>query len=153
MNRKNSNELVSNRQAFYHYEILETFEAGISLQGTEVKSLKEHAVSLQEAYIVIRGQEVWLKGASIAPYKFGTIYNHEEKRDRKLLLHKYEIEKLKKLSDQKGMTMIPLSMYLKKGIVKLKIAAVKGKKTYDKREAIKEREEKRKIQRALKNDL
>lgn len=152
MKRKNDSELVSNRRAYHDYHILETFEAGIALQGTEVKSLKEHAGNLQDSYVTIEKNEVWLKSASIAPYKFGTAFNHEEKRDRKLLLHHYEIEKLKKLTEQKGMTIVPLSIYLKKGLIKVKIAAAKGKKTYDKRESIKEREQKRSIERALKQE-
>lgn len=147
---KNNSELAKNREAFFNYEILETFEAGIALQGTEVKSLRDNGCALRDAYVVITNHEAWLKGSSIALYKFGNIHNHEEKRDRKLLLHKREIEKLKKSADIKGFTIIPLAMYLKHGIVKVSIAIGKGKKLYDKREAIKKRDQQRAISKALK---
>lgn len=144
-------ELVSNRKAFHHYEILDTFEAGIVLQGTEIKSLRSQTGSLQEAYVKIKEGELWLIGSSIPPYRFGNIYNHEEKRERKLLMHKREITNLKEAIQEKGLTVIPLSMYLKKGIVKVKIATARGKKTHDKRAATKEKEEKRRMQRAMKH--
>ncbi|MCB1067353.1 MAG: SsrA-binding protein SmpB [Simkania sp.] len=147
---KSESELVSNRRARHEYEILETVEAGIVLLGTEIKSLRNHGGSLQDAYVVIDKGEAYLKQASIAPYKFGNVFNHEERRDRKLLLHFYEITKLKKSVEQKGLTIIPLAMYLKKGIVKVKLGVAKGKKRHDKRHAIKEREEKRSIARILK---
>lgn len=150
MEKKNESELVSNRRARHDYEILDTYEAGISLLGTEIKSLRNHGGSLQDAYIVIDKGEAFLKQASIAPYKFGNVFNHEERRNRKLLLHRYEIAKLKKQIEQKGLTIIPLSMYLKKGYVKVKLGVAKGKKHHDKRQAIKEREEKRSIARILK---
>lgn len=143
-------DLVSNRKAFYNYEILETFEAGISLLGTEVKSLRNHGGNLQDSYIVLHHGEAFLKNASISPYRFGNIFNHEEKRERKLLLHKKEVLKLKSLTEEKGLTIIPLAMYLKQGFIKVKIAVAKGKKDYDKRAAIKERESKREISRHLK---
>ena len=127
MNKENQTELVSNRRARFHYEILETFEAGIVLQGTEIKSLRQHGGSLQDAYILVDYKKATLKGCSIAPYSFGNIHNHEERRDRILLLHKRELEKLKKATDQKGLTLIPLSFYLKKGRAKVKIALAKGK--------------------------
>ncbi|MCB1074661.1 MAG: SsrA-binding protein SmpB [Simkania sp.] len=147
---KSESELVSNRRARHEYEILETVEAGIVLLGTEIKSLRNHGGSLQDAYVIIDKGEAYLKQASIAPYKFGNVFNHEERRDRKLLLHFYEITKLKKSVEQKGLTIIPLAMYLKKGIVKVKLGVAKGKKRHDKRHAIKEREEKRSIARILK---
>jgi SsrA-binding protein len=150
--KKSDAELVSNRRAGHDYEILETLEAGIILQGTEIKSLRGHGGSLQDAYVLISmSGEPILKNASIAPYKFGTLYNHEEKRDRKLLLHKREIERLRALSQEKGLTLIPLSMYLKEGYVKVKVAVAKGKRSYDKRAALKEREHKRDIERAMKD--
>ena len=149
--KKSDSELVSNRRATHDYEILETYEAGIALLGTEIKSLRSHGGSLQEAYILVSDSGVViLKNASIAPYKFGSIYNHEEKRERKLLLHKREIAKLKTLSQEKGLTLIPLSLYLKEGYVKVKVAVAKGKRAYDKRAALKEREHKRDIDRAMK---
>jgi len=150
MAKKPESELVSNRRAFHDYEVLETFEAGILLQGTEVKSLKLHGGNLQDSYILITSHlHVILKGASISIYKFGNIHNHEEKRERELLLHKHEILKLKELSQKQGLTLIPLSLYLKKGLIKVKIAVAKGKKAHDKREALKEREHKKEIDRAF----
>lgn len=150
--KKSDSELVSNRRATHEYEILETFEAGIVLLGTEIKSLRNHGGSLQEAYILISASgDPILKNASIAPYKFGSLFNHEERRERKLLLHKREIAKLKSLSTEKGLTLIPLAMYLKEGFVKVKIAVAKGKRAYDKRAALKEREHKRDIDRAMKD--
>jgi SsrA-binding protein len=145
-------DLVSNRKAFHDYEILETFEAGIVLLGTEVKSLRSHGGSLQDSYVIFHGREAWLKNSSIAPYKFGNVFNHEERRERKLLLHQRELEKLRSFSDQKGLTLIPLAMYLKNGFVKVKIGVAKGKKAYDKRAALKNREHKRAMDRALKSE-
>ena len=150
MAKNGEGELVSNRKASHNYEILETLEAGIILQGTEIKSLREHGGSLQDAYILLSGSHVILKGASIAPYKFGNIHNHEEKRERELLLHKNEILNLKEVSQKQGLSLIPLSLYLKKGIIKVKVAIAKGKKAHDKREALKEREHKKDIDRAMK---
>ena len=145
-------ELVSNRKAGHDYEILETFEAGIVLQGTEIKSLRNHGGSLQDAYVDIRGTELWLINSSIAPYSFGNIHNHEEKRPRKLLMHKREVEKLRRFKMEKGLQIIPLVIFLnKRGIAKVKIATAKGKKAYDKRSSIKEREDKRSMQRAMKD--
>ena len=151
MAKRNDNELVSNRKAFHDYEILETFEAGMVLYGTEIKSLRAHNASLQEAFIVIRSSEVFLIGSYIASYSFGNIHNHEEKRDRKLLLHQHEIQDLKKAKEMKGLTIIPLNIYLKKGYAKIKIAIARGKKAHDKRESIKEKQIQRELQQALKN--
>lgn len=146
-----SKDLISNKRATFDYEILDTFEAGIVLQGTEIKSLRSNGGSLQEAYIKVFDNELWLVGSHIAPYRFGSVYNHEEKRDRKLLMHRHEIKKLRIAIQEKGLTLIPLSLYLKSGRAKIKIAIAKGKKTYDKREALKERDDKRQMQRVLKN--
>lgn len=151
MAKKGDNELVSNRRARHDYEILETYEAGIALQGTEVKSLRDGGGSLQEAYITVKGGELWLVNASIAPYKFGNIMNHEERRDRKLLMHRREIVRLRVAVQEKGLTLIPLAMYLKGGRVKLSIAEARGKKKIDKRGAIKERDEKRRMDRAMRH--
>lgn len=148
-----NNDLVSNKRATFNFEILETFETGIVLQGTEIKSLRDHGGSLQEAYVKVIGNELWLIGAHIAHYRFGNIHNHEEKRDRKLLMHRQEIDKLKIAVQEKGHALIPLALYLKNGRVKVKIATAKGKKNFDKREAIKERDEKRHIQKMIKNRL
>jgi len=146
-------ELVSNRKAGFQYEILETYETGIVLQGTEIKSLRDHGGGLQEAYVTIDNDELWLVNSSIAPYRFGSIYNHEEKRKRKLLMHKREIRKIASGIQEKGLTCIPLSIYLKKGRAKVKIALAKGKKLHDKRETIKEREDTKAMQRAMKQDI
>lgn len=145
-----TNDLIQNRKAGFNYEILETFEAGLALQGTEIKSLRDGGGSLAEAFVKVEGTELILYGCRIAPYKYGNIHNHEENRPKKLLMHKREIESLRKASQEKGLTIIPLSMYLVKGRAKLKIAIAKGKKSFDKREAIKERDEKRSIQRLYK---
>lgn len=150
MNEKPS-ELVRNRRATHDYEILETFEAGIVLQGTEIKSIRNHGATLQEAYIKVLKSELWLIGCQIAPYRFGNIHNHEEKRDRKLLMHKREITRFKVATQEKGLSIVPLALYLKNGRVKVRLALAKGKKTFDKREAIKERDEKRHMQQALKH--
>jgi len=143
-------DLVSNRRAGHDYEILETFEAGIALQGTEIKSIRDHGASLQEAYIKVSGGELWLIGSSIAPYKFGNIHNHEEKRERKLLMHKREIRRLKIATQEKGLALIPLALYLKQGKIKIRLAIGNGKKTYDKRTDLKEKDDKRRMQQALK---
>lgn len=148
-----STDLVSNRRAFHDYEVLETFEAGIILLGTEIKSLRNHGGSLQDAYVDIRRGELWLINSSIAPYSFGSMNNHPERRERKLLLHHREIATLRKLKEEKGLTLIPLAIYLnKKGLAKVKIAAAKGKKAYDKRAALKEREDRRSIERAVREE-
>lgn len=144
-------ELVKNRRAFHDYEIEETFEAGVVLLGSEVKSLKNHGGSLQDAYVAVENGELWLINASIAPYSFGSLhFNHEERRKRKLLMHTSEILKLKKMTREKGLTIIPLSCYLKKGKIKLKIGIAKGKKSYDKRASLKAKEDKRAVERAIK---
>lgn len=150
MSNQTSGDLVSNRRATYNYEILDTWEAGIALQGTEIKSLRDNGGTLQDAYVKIVSNEAWLVAAGISPYRYGNVHNHEEKRDRKLLLHKREIAALKTASQEKGLTIIPLAFYLKNGRVKVRLATAKGKKSHDKREAIKEREDKRSMQKAMK---
>ncbi len=149
MAAKGLNELVSNRVAYHHYEISDKFEAGIALKGTEVKSLRENGGSLQESYIKIKNNELWLVGAHIAHYKHGNIQNHEERQDRKLLMHKGEIVRLKGKVAEKGHTLVPLSMYLKKGKIKILIGLGKGRKAYDKRQELKSKDAKRSIQREL----
>ncbi len=119
--KSNDSELVSNRRASHDYEILETFEAGIILLGTEIKSLRGHGGSLQDAYVLVSDSgDVILKNASIAPYKFGNLFNHAERRERKLLLHKREILKLRALSQEKGLTLFPLECILKTALSKSK---------------------------------
>jgi len=145
-------DLVNNRRAFHDYEIVQKFEAGIALVGTEVKSLRDHHANLSDAYVSIKKDELWLNNASISLYSHGNVHNHEEKRSRKLLMHRHEIEKIKRLIQEKGMTIIPLSIYLKKNHIKVEIGVGKGKKLYDKREALKAKEHKRAVQRAIKGD-
>lgn len=141
-----ADDLCSNKKAHFHYEILETFEAGIKLQGTEVKSLRDHGGNLLDSYILLSNDySVILKNASIAPYKMGNIHNHEERRDRLLLLNKKEIRQLKTKVNEKGLTLIPLSMYFKNGKIKLKFGLGRGKKLHDKRQSEKEKEAKSSI--------
>jgi len=143
-------ELVSNRKARYDYQILDTLEAGMELVGTEVKSLRQHGGSMQDAYATIDNDELWLYNLSIAPYLSGHIsMQHEERRKRRLLVHKKEIKHLKKLTQEKGSTIIPLSIYTKGSYIKIQIAVAKGKKQYDKRQAIKKREETKSIERIM----
>jgi SsrA-binding protein len=141
------NDLVSNRRAFHDYEVFDTWEAGIVLMGSEIKSLRNHGGSLQDAYVDVRGADPILRNASIAPYTFSSQFTHEEKRPRKLLLHKREIEKLRRAVLEKGLIVIPLAIYLnKKGLAKVKIALAKGKRAYDKRAALKEKAVKRELE-------
>lgn len=146
-------DLVSNRKALHDYEILETLEAGIVLFGSEIKSLRNHGGSLQDAYVDLRKGEPWLLNSSITPYSFGSSFNPPERRERKLLLHSREIERLRKATQEKGLTLVPLAIYLnKKGLAKVKVAIAKGRKTYDKRAALKEKQDKRSMQRALRDE-
>jgi SsrA-binding protein len=141
-----SSELCSNKKAYFHYEIVDTFEAGIKLLGTEVKSLRDHGGNLLDSYILLQeGYKALLKNASIAPYKMGNIHNHEEKRDRILLLHKKEIRQLKSKVTEKGLALVPLAMYFKNGKIKLKFGLARGKKLHDKRQSEKEKEQKASI--------
>ncbi|MGD2169424.1 MAG: SsrA-binding protein SmpB [Chlamydiota bacterium] len=150
MNTKSDKELVSNRRAYHDYQILHTYEAGVSLSGAEVKSLKNHGGSLQDSYVSIEKNEAFLVNCSIAPYSHASAFNLPEKRKRKLLLNKLEIAKLIRQTQEKGMAIVPLAIYLKKRWIKVKIGVAKGKKAYDKRQSIKEKEQKRAIQRAVK---
>ena len=143
-------DLVSNKKAFHDYEILQTYEAGIVLKGSEIKSLKNYSGSLQDSYVDIKNDELWLTNSYIAPYKFATTYVHKERRKRKLLMHKSEISKIKRQVQEKGLALIPLSIYLKKAKAKVKIALARGKKAYDKRAKLKEKAQKREIQKATK---
>ncbi len=143
--------ISDNRQARYLYEILETYEAGIQLTGTEVKSIRAGKVNLQDGYALLRDGEAWLINVHISPYTASSQYfNHEPRRTRKLLLRRDELRKLIGKVEQQGLTLIPLKMYLKRGWVKISIALAKGKKIYDKREDIKKRQDQREMQRAMK---
>ena len=139
--------VATNRKARHEYFVLETFEAGIALQGSEIKSIRAGHISLAESYIRIDGHEAWLEDAHIAPYEQASINNHDPRRPRKLLLHRDEIEKLWTNVRQKGMTVIPLKVYLKDGRAKIEIALAKGKKLYDKRAEITKRDAAREIER------
>jgi len=145
-------ELSSNRRAYHNYEILETFEAGILLLGSEIKSLRNQGGNIQDGYVLVSDNSAWLKNVSITPYRFTSYFSHEERRDRKLLLHKRELKQLKNLSQEKGLTIIPLALYLKGGRAKVKIGVAKGKKLHDKRASIRAREETRKMDQALKRN-
>ena len=126
--------LAVNRPASHNYEFLDKFEAGLVLTGTEVKSAREGRVNLKDAYGVVRAGEVWLMNCHISPFSHGNISNHDPMRPRKLLLNRWEIRKLIGRTTERGLTLVPLKMYLKKGHIKCEIALAKGKKTYDKRE-------------------
>lgn len=149
--KKDSNVLVDNRKAFHDYFIEESMEAGIELVGTEVKSIRGGKANLKDSYAEIRNGEVWVRNMHISPYEKGNIFNRDPLRDRRLLLHKEEINKLNGFLTQKGFTMVPLSLYLKNGRVKVNLAVVRGKKNYDKRDAMLEKAAKRDIQRELKD--
>jgi SsrA-binding protein len=140
--------VATNRKASFEYFLLETFEAGIALQGSEIKSVRAGQVSLTEAFVDVNGSEAWLAEAHIAPYAQANRFNHDPKRKRQLLLHKKEIRKLWDAVRQKGVTVIPTRMYLKNGRAKLEIALAKGKKLHDKRETIAKRDEARQAERA-----
>jgi SsrA-binding protein len=137
----------TNRKALHEYFILDRYEAGIVLKGTEVKSLRQNAANLQDGYVVIRNGELWVIGLHISPFDKGNINNHDPKRDRKLLMHRKEIRKLAGRTSEKGLTLIPLRVYFTKNIAKVEIGIAKGKKAYDKREAIARRETERALRR------
>jgi len=144
------NIVCTNRKAYHDYFIEETYEAGISLLGTEVKSLREGKANLKDSYVIIKGGEAFLLNCHISPYSHGNIQNHEPLRTRKLLLHWHEINKIWGKLSQKGYTLIPLKIYFnKKGKAKVEIGLCKGKRQYEKRETIKEKEAQREIQRHL----
>ncbi len=138
-----------NRQAYHDYYVEQTVEAGISLVGTEIKSIREGRVNLRGSYAIARNGELWLENAHIAVYEHGNRYNHEPMRNRKLLLHRREIDQLMSKVATKGLTLIPLKLYLKGGRAKIELGLCRGKKLYDKREAIAERDAKREIERAV----
>ena len=137
---------VKNKKARFEYEWLDTYVSGIVLQGTEIKAIRLNKVNLQESYCYIHRGEVFVKGLHIGQYTLGTHYNHEEKRERKLLLKKQEIEKIKKRMEEKGLTLIPTKLFLNnRGLAKLEIALAKGKKIHDKRDSIKDKDMKREL--------
>ena len=131
---------IKNRKANFEYFNEERYEAGIELKGTEIKSLRKGSCDIKDSFIIIKNQEAFLLNTYIAKYEEGNIFNHEERRTRKLLLHKKEIKKLLEASSKDGYSLIPLSIYLKKGKAKVEVGVCKGKKLYDKRETIKKRD-------------
>ena len=150
--KRERKSIAKNRRAFHEYEILETFEAGLELTGTEVRSLRENNCQLTDCFALIRGGEVWLHNVHIAPYSNGNIANVDPARKRKLLLHRREIRLLEQKTREKGLTLVPVSMYFKEnGLVKVELALARGKKTYDKRQAIAKRDAQREIDRAMKD--
>lgn len=143
--------VCQNKKAYHDYSIEETLEAGIQLQGTEVKSLREGKGNLKDSYVLIKDSEAFLFNSHISPYSHGNIMNHEPLRTRKLLLHRKEIERIRGKALQKGYALIPLKIYFKDSFAKVEIGLAKGKRLYEKRETIKEREAKRTIERAMKS--
>ena len=143
--------LAQNRQAHFEYTILDTFEAGIVLKGTEIKSIRNGKLNLRDGYVSIHGGEAILQNVHISPFEQGNIFNHDPLRTRKLLLHKKQINYLANELKMQGVTIIPLKVYLKDGFAKVLIGIAQGKKKYDKRESLKQKDMKREIDRAMKN--
>lgn len=131
---------INNRKARYDYSVIDSYEAGIVLTGTEIKSIRASKMNIADSYAIVKGDEIFLLNAHISVYKEGNIFNHEETRTRKLLLHKKEIKKIKEVIKTSGYTLIPLKVYLKHGLAKVLIGVCKGKKEYDKKDSIKERD-------------
>ena len=143
--------VCQNRKAFHDYFIEDTLEAGIALSGTEVKSLREGKANLKDSYVLVKGGEVFLLNCHISPYSHGNIMNHDPVRTRKLLLHRKEIDRMSGKAAAKGYTLIPLKIYFKASFAKVEIGLAKGKRLFEKRDTIKEREAKREIEKAMKN--
>ena len=141
--------ICRNKRAFHEYEVSDTLECGLVLTGTEVKSLRDGSASLEDAYAKIDGGEVWLIGSDIPEYSMGNRMNHKPKRPRKLLLHRREIDRLIAKAAEKGLTLVPLRLYFKDGIAKVELCVARGRKLYDKREALKKQDARRDIDRAL----
>ncbi|MDA3910434.1 MAG: SsrA-binding protein SmpB [Bacteroidales bacterium] len=140
-----------NKKASYQYELTEHFVAGIQLRGTEIKSIRNGKVSFTDAYCVVENEEIYVRGLHISEYRFGTIYNHEPKRQRKLLLNRQEIRKIHKRVKERGNTVIPVALFInEKGLAKLEISLAQGKRLHDKREGIKEKDMKRDMERIRK---
>lgn len=142
--------VVTNRKARHEFEVLDTWEAGLVLKGTEVKSLRNGRANLQDAFARFSGGELWLHNMHVSPYEQGNQFNHDPLRTRKLLMHKREMLRLVGSVEQKGLTLVPLEIYFRRGVAKVKLALVKGKKLHDKREDLKQREAKREMERAYK---
>ena len=142
--------IATNRKAFYEYNIFEKFEAGVKLKGSEVKSIREGKASLKQSYVLVKKGEAWLRGAHIAQYSHTGFEGHDPVRNRKLLLHKREIQKIESKLAEKGLTAVPTKLYYKGSFIKLEFGLAKGKKLYDKRDTKKKRDVERDIQRAMK---
>ena len=142
---------INNKKAYHDYFILETYEAGIVLQGTEIKSIRVNGANIKDSYAIVKNGEVFLLNMHISHYEQGNIFNHDQTRTRKFLLNKKEIKKIKDKIDLEGNTLVPLKLYFKNGKAKILIGIAKGKKNYDKRETIKERDIKREIAKDFKN--
>jgi SsrA-binding protein len=143
-------QIATNRKAFHDYSILETYEAGIALTGTEIKSVRAGRVNLRDSYAQVKDGELWLLNAHVSAYEHGSGANHDPLRPRKLLMHKREISRLRVSIEQKGLTLVPLRLYLKDNRAKIELALARGKKQYDKRQAIAERETEVQMRRAVK---
>tara|TARA_Y100000994_G_C15534023_1_gene377009 strand:- start:209 stop:670 length:462 start_codon:yes stop_codon:yes gene_type:complete len=150
MNKNKSNNIASNRKAFFEYEILQQYEAGIVLKGSEVKSIRENKITIKESYIRVKDNEIFIIGMNIAKYSHEGYSTHEPDREKKLLVHKYEINKIKEQVEEKGKTIIPLNLYYKEGRVKIKFAIAKGRKLWDKRNYKKEQDIDREIKKSMK---
>jgi SsrA-binding protein len=143
---------IRNKRASFDFEFIEVFTAGIMLTGTEIKSIRAGKASLVDAFCYFVNEELWIRGMHIAEYKFGSYYNHLEKRDRKLLLNRKELDKLERKTKESGLTIVPSKVFLSdKGYAKIVIALAKGKKTFDKRETLKTKDAKRDMDRAMKS--
>ena len=142
---KAANEVANNRKARHDYNILETYEAGIALTGTEIKSVRASKMNIKDGFVQARNGELWLENVNISIYDQGNIFNHDPLRNRKLLLHKKEIRRITSSIQEKGITVVPLKVYLKHGFAKVLIGIAEGKKQYDKRETIKKRDQEREI--------
>jgi SsrA-binding protein len=146
---ENDVRVAANRSALHDYAVEDRFEAGLVLTGSEIKSIRTGKVSLREGFVRVVNGEAWLEGVHIAPYEYGTYNNHEPDRPRKLLLHREELRELGARTQAQGYTVVPLQLYLKRGRAKVEIAVARGKREYDKRQSIAERESRREIARAL----
>jgi SsrA-binding protein len=144
-------QVATNRKALYEYFIEDRFEAGVALTGTEIKSVRAGRVNLRDGFVLIRNGEAWLVNVHIAPYDFGNRENHEPRRERRLLLHKQEIRKMLAKVSERGWTVVPLNMHLVKGRAKVEVALVRGKRQYDRKDAVAERDADRELRRQIKD--
>ena len=150
-NDGDSHSIAKNRQAFFHYEVIQKLECGLALSGTEVKSLREGHVAFADSFAAVQDSELFLYNLNISEYKMGNRFNHLATRKRKLLTHRSEIRKLKAAVEQRGFTLVPLGMHWKRGLAKVEIGVVRGKQMHDKRDSIKKREQQRDDRRTMRN--